>query len=104
MTLKLSILPIKALFDPEGAVPKELLNQNILQDFKEKHLIGTPEACINISSTKDGDDGILWVEKRVDPESALGYSVYAGEDDYFNHLRADLYTPTQDEILGALNE
>jgi hypothetical protein len=97
---KVNFTPIESLFREEGPVPPRLMKDSIVQDFKDKELIGVPDAELRISfPLQDGDDILI---HRIDPENALGYSVYASEEDYFNHLQAELYEPTDEEILGGL--
>lgn len=91
--------PLQNLFESDSAVPKELMKKQVVEDFKQTELIGVPDSCLEISfSPGEGDDILI---RRVDPENALGYSVYPSEEDYFDHLSASLYQPTDEEILGG---
>lgn len=102
MSPKLSIEPLSNLFEPDSPVPKELMKEAVVKDFKETALIGVPEANLRITfSPSEGDDILI---HRIDPENALGYSVYASENDYFNHLQAELYEPSEEDVLGGLGE
>jgi hypothetical protein len=89
--------PLTALY--EDPVPKEQLLEGVAKDFKETSLMGVPEAELEISFKADNESDILI--KRIDPENALGYSTYSGEDDYFDHLSAELHEPTDEEISGT---
>ena len=102
MSPKVNFTPIEELFSPEGPVPPGLLKEAVIRDFKDKALIGVPDAELRISfSPPEGDDILI---RRIDPENALGYSVYASEEEYFDHLQAELYEPTEEDILGGLGE
>lgn len=89
---------LQDLFERDAAIPSELIKEAVVSDFKDKELIGVPDVQLRISfSPQDGDDILI---RRLDPENALGYSVYTDEEDYFNHLQAELYEPTEEDVLG----
>jgi hypothetical protein len=98
----MQIAPIESLFELDSAVPKDLIKKHVAEDFKSKDLIGIPEAHLSITFSPDEDSDILI--RRVDPENALGYSVFDSSSDYFNHLQNELYEPTDEEVLENLSE
>jgi hypothetical protein len=102
MALNVRFEPLEVLFDSEGPVPRGLLKQSVLEDFKSKNLVGIPDAQLGISFSENDPDGILI--SRIDPENALGYSVYASEKDYFDRLSMELYEPSEEDIQGGLGE
>ena len=82
---------LRELFQDDSAVPKDLMKPMILEDFRDKNLIGVPEANLQITfDTADGSDILI---RKIDPEKALGYRTYEDESDYFNQLQLDMYVP-----------
>ena len=102
MSPKVSFNRLADLFEPESPVPTGLLKEAVAVDFKSKAMIGVPDAQLRISFSPDSGDDILI--RRIDPENALGYSVYASEEEYFDHLQSELYEPTEEDVLGGLGE
>ena len=95
---RVTLTRLQNLFEPDVAVPKDLLKEAVVKDFKNKELIGVPDTTLRITfSSPEGSDILI---QKLDPENALGYSVYTDEEDYFNHLQAELYEPTEEDILG----
>ena len=102
MALSVTLSPLVSLFDEKNPVQKELLKEHVVDNFKQTNLIGVPDALVRINfNPEEGDDILI---HRIDPENALGYSVHASEEDYFNHLSQSLYEPTEEDILGGLND
>jgi hypothetical protein len=87
------------LFSDGQGVTKELLKSDVLKYFKKTNLIGVPEAKLKTDFSPDSGDDILI--EQVDPENALGYSIYSGDQEYYENLMASLYVPTQEEIEEA---
>lgn len=100
--MRLDFEPLEALFGDSPAYAKELLKTHVLADFKDKELIGIPEDRLRIHFNPENGDDILI--HKIDPENALGYSVYPNEKDYFDRLSASLYEPSEGEISGGLND
>ncbi len=96
-----SFEPLQSLFDDGQGITKELFKADALDKFKQENLSGVPESRLQITfSSEEGDDILI---EKIDPEKALGYSVYAGENDYFDRLSAELYEPSEEEVMGGLN-
>jgi len=97
-----SFEPLHELFEEDSPVPKELMKSDVVSDLRMKSFAGVPDASLRINfSGSEGDDILI---HRVDPENALGYSVYASEKDYFDRLSAELYEPSEEDIQGGLGE
>lgn len=101
MPVNLQLKPLESLFEEGPPITKDLLKDSVVADFKQKELTGIPETQLRINFSPESGDDILI--HRIDPENALGYSVHASEEDYFNHLSASLYEPTEEDILGGLD-
>ena len=92
--------PLSELFSDGPAYSKDLLKTHVLDDLKRKELIGTPDDHLRIRfNPEDGSDILV---HKIDPENALGYSVYPNEKDYFDRLSASLYEPSEEDISGGL--
>jgi len=76
----ISIQRIPDAFDfLKRAKQKEEIKQAAIEDAKSKEVpVEEPELSLD---TPEGDD-IL--EKKMDPEKALGYQSFESEEDYFN--------------------
>lgn len=101
MSPRLEFEPLVGLFEDDAPIPEGLLKHHVAEHFKLTHLTGVPDASLEITFyPSEGDDILI---KRVDPEKALGYSVYAGEQDYFDRLSQELHIPTEEEVLGGID-
>lgn len=97
----ISFEPLTSLFEEEPGNLSDLFKDAALTTLKHTELIGVPDVELQINfNPEDGSDILV---KRIDPEKALGYSVFEGEEDYFNRLSAELYSPTEAEIEEALD-
>ena len=91
--------PLQGLFEEGAGVTKDLLKDSVLHDLKLTYLAGIPEVALQINfSPDDGSDILI---QKVDPKNALGYSVYADEQDYFAHLSASLHEPSESDAMGG---
>jgi hypothetical protein len=101
MGLRIDFEPLNKLFE-DGPISEDMMKQHVVRNLKSTVLAGTPDAFLEVSLEPDSGDDILI--RKIDPENALGYSVYQGEGDYFNHISAQLYEPSLDEVLEQSNE
>lgn len=93
--------PLNDLFS-SAPITLEDVKPAVLAHFKDAVLTGIPEVQMDISfSPSDGGDILV---RKIDPEKALGYSVYNDPQHYYQNLSASLYEPSEEEILGAIGE
>lgn len=95
----ITLISVEPLFAEEAPVPKDTFKQQALDDFKSGNLAGVPDQKLEINfNPEDGSDIIV---KLIDPHAAAGYLVFQDESAYSNWLSAQLYEPSQDEIMEA---
>lgn len=101
MAIKLDFEPLDPLFESSPGDTSQLFKTMVFEDIKLTRLGGVLSTQIQVDfAPKDGSDILI---RKLDPENALGYSVYADLSDYYQHLSASLYQPSDEEILGALD-
>ncbi|NBO55675.1 MAG: hypothetical protein EBU84_14040 [Actinobacteria bacterium] len=99
--LKIQFEPLEGLTDPAVGGTKDLFKSSVVGDIKMTQFAGTPEVLLQVEfDTADGSDILV---RKVDPENALGYSVFSDQDDYYLKLSDSLYDPPDEEILGDKN-
>ena len=96
----LSFEPLEGLFDPLRTNPVDELKKIVAQDAQLKYgLKGFPEQIkLDVASESD------IISKQVDPHSAMGYLVFKDEDEYNSWMQAQLFEPTQDQVMEALSD
>lgn len=94
--------PLRELFDDGGdGFNPDNIKHSVTTDVKMSLLSGIPESKLKIDfSPSDGSDIVI---KSVDPEKALGYSLHADTQSYYENLGASLHVPEDDELLGGIN-
>ena len=99
--LNLRFEPLSDLFEPTVGDTKEFFKNSIVKDIRMGDLAGTIDHQLKVEfDPADGSDILI---QKVDPENALGYSVFSDPSDYYQHLTDSLYEPSDEEILGAEN-
>lgn len=96
----LSFEPLDHLFDPLKTSPIEDLKKQVAQDAQLKFGLKGFPAQIQLDVASEGDI----ITKQVDPHSAMGYLVFKDEKEYTSWMQAQLFEPTQDQIMGALGD
>jgi hypothetical protein len=93
--LNLSLEPTAALFD-SGPIqlPKDKLRELAISETKALYLAGIPEHEIKVEEV--GEDDIIIT--KIDRENALGFHTFDSEAEYFQHIDAQQYKPTPEEL------
>lgn len=99
--LNLEFEPLTELMQDELVGTRHLFKKRVFDDFRSKSLTGSLDAHLEVDfNPLDGSDILV---RKVDPENALGYSVFSDPGEYYQSLAASLYEPTEEDIQGALD-
>ena len=93
---KIEFEPYGDLFEDGHGRTKSLLQDAVLKDLKMNVFTGVLEGQLKIDLSSGSGDILV---SMIDPEKALGYSVYDSVDQYYEGMSEYLLEPDDDTIL-----